>query len=72
VKYRRNNGDSLAEIIVDDRSPLSALFKYALLYSENRPDLAEGFKDAAKEQLFFEPLYAKYLGQWLPKEFVNG
>lgn len=72
VKSRLDRGESLEAIMADQHSPLTALFKFALAMSLNRSDVAEQFKAAAKDQLFFEPLYKKFLGQWLPEEFVNG
>ena len=69
VKARLNRGESLDEIVTDEHAPLTSLFKFALAHSEKRPDLAERFRRAAEEQLFFEPLYRKFLGQWLPEGF---
>jgi hypothetical protein len=72
VKIRMERGDTFDEIVTDEHAPLTALFRFALAHSEKRADLAERFKKAAEEQLFFEPLYRKFLGQWLPEGFGNG
>ena len=72
VKTRLGRGDTFDEVLTDAHAPLSALFRFALAHSEKRPDLADRFRRAAEEQLFFEPLYRKFLGKWLPEGFGNG
>jgi len=72
VKTRLERGETLDEIVTDEHAPLTALFVFALVHSEKRADLAGRFSQAAEEQLFFEPLYRKFLGQWLPEGFGNG
>jgi hypothetical protein len=72
VKHRLDSGETLDEILLDEDSSLSSLFKFALAYSEKRQDLAERFRAAAVELLFFEPLYKTILGSWLPKELCDG
>lgn len=70
VQARLRMGDTLDEILTDAHESLSAIFRFAVAHKMSRKDLSDRFKEQAVEMLLFEPLYAKLLGDLLPKGFV--
>ncbi len=68
VQTYLRNGVSLPEILGNTKLEMSAVFRYALAYSEKLYDLAVRFEEDAKRMLVFKPAYRHILAKWLPAE----
>jgi hypothetical protein len=68
ISHLLKRGRSLEEVLLDTTLELSAVFRFALAWSENRHDIAARFREAAQRMLTFQPLYKQLLAKWLPEE----
>lgn len=68
IRTRIKNGWSLDDIFEDPTIGLSPAVRFALAWSEKRFDLAEEWRERAREQIRFEPAYRELLRAWLPEE----
>ena len=67
IKCRITNGWTLDDIFEDPTIGLSPVVRFALAWSEGRGDLAEPWRERARENIRFEPAYREILKTWLPE-----
>lgn len=72
LKAELDNGRTLIEILNDPYLELGVVFRYALACHARLPELMAAMKADAEFELYFEPLYAKYLADFLPGKASNG
>lgn len=72
VQVQRQSGRSLEQVLLDPVLPLSAIFRFALAWSEGRLELAQRFRGPAEEMLVREPHYRQLLAKWLPEDLQHG
>lgn len=68
LKAALDEGLTPREIITEPGLELGVVFRYALARNAQLTDLAESMRKAAESELYFEPLYRKYLSGFLPAE----
>lgn len=72
LKRALDSGSTLEEELLNKNTTYSALFRFAVAWSQKKYELASRFRADAQRMLTFEPLYKKFLGKWLPEEMLNG
>ena len=68
LKQALDEGMTPREIVADTSLELGVVFRFALARHAQLPDLAKELRTAAETEMYFEPLYKKFLTSFLPVE----